>query len=190
MKFIRALIGSIIIWVVAFTSIALYPFFFLLWGMFNRKYISAWLSMPVALMSSVLYFQLYTYFREIKSTANLMDNPAILYGICLIPFFLLTRISSLRKTPLTTKSKYILSIVLFLLLLISSLVIIVAVHVLAFKIHRNTYLYISEITLVFWASLVIYLFFRYPEDALIKYVQRYGLLLFQWVQGNKPGSKI
>lgn len=188
-KFYRAIIVALLIWLAATVSTVLYPAFFLLWSVYNRKNISLYFSAPLVLLSTAIYCQLYIFFRSLVPLADIMHNPAVYYGICLIAPFLLTRLSSLRS-PLATKQKYIVSVLLFVLLLSSSLVLVITVHYLSFKRGVPNYLFITEAIILLWVSIVIFLFIRNPEDALIKEIHQYGKLLFQWVQGKKSERDI
>ncbi len=185
MKFIRVLIASPIIWAGAVTSIVLYPLFFLFWSLFNRKKIALWLSLPVMLLSSIPYLQLYEFYNQIP---NAQQNPAFLYGLFLFPFFLSTRIYSLRKTPFKKKPNKFLLAIFFSLSFIFPQVLIVVTHIFASMVHQTTNFYISEIALVFWGSLLTYLFFHYSEDPFMEYICTATVRFYSWVNSNTESN--
>ncbi len=185
MNFLKSVVVVWLIFLVAITSVALFPIFFFIWGIINRKQISLWLSISLVLMSAIVYLQLYVFFSSFQPSLDLFHNPSIYYGICLITPFLLTRLSSLKSSPLTNVQKNLMSLIFFFLLIVSSLVLVVLVQYLSYKRHFPNYLFITEAILILWTSLVTFLFIRYPEDMLIKKIQQYGPLLYRWIYEKK-----
>ena len=190
LRVLRLLPKAFLIAVGIAASFIFYPILYIVWGIYNRKNISLWLSMSLALMSvmiSYLYYKILSTYTPIN-WLDPLTNPFILFGAFLTLPFLITR--SPIKRSLSSKQRYYLAIVLFILQLILLLSPVVLIHHLLQKHYSPIHLLLTtETTILMWISLVTYLFIKYPEDILVRDFYQHISNFQNKIRDNKPDKK-
>lgn len=169
-------------------SLFLFPIFYIVWGIYNRRNINIWLSILLFVMMSMQGFQFSYILYSVRSSTNVLNpivdllNAFTAWGAFMTFCFCFTRAITFRMTfKIATMKEQCLrymAIVWIVLLYAALLLVIALLH----NFH-NSFLYrhhpgqiISlEISVFLWMLLVVFLCLKYPHDTFIAFLYKTGL---------------
>lgn len=188
----RNLISLLTVFLIAVgiaVSFIFYPILYIVWGIYNRNKISLWLSLVLTVVSvvvSYLYYRMFSLYTQIN-WLDPLNNPFFLFGAFLTVLFLITRSPSKR---LSSKQRYYLSFILFILQIVLLLTPVLLLHHVLQKRNFEIHIpFLTEAAIVIWVSLVIYLFIKYPEDILVSDFYRYISKFHNQIRDDIGGKK-